>query len=179
VDPDGQAAESVTDFISLGISVGMFAQDPSLANALGVLGDAIGTAVPFLPAGAGIIRSGLKAADEVGDAAKVAKGRTFERVVSEAELTATQETGLLRGGRPGENFFTNSASLNAKRAQQRLGLDGPLRDYRVRFQIKNDVTVTGPGPAKPGQSGTPGGGLEFSTSERTEIEVTRIDPLRK
>jgi RHS repeat-associated protein len=72
VDPDGQAAESVTDFISLGISVGMFAQDPSLANALGVLGDAIGTAVPFLPAGAGIIRSGLKAADEGGDAAKVA-----------------------------------------------------------------------------------------------------------
>ena len=47
VDPDGQAAESVTDFISLGISVGLFAQDPSLANALGVLGDAIGTAVPF------------------------------------------------------------------------------------------------------------------------------------
>jgi hypothetical protein len=73
VDPDERAAESVTNFISLGISVGISAQDPSLANALGVLGDTIGTAVPFLPAGVEIIRSGLKAADEVGNVARVTK----------------------------------------------------------------------------------------------------------
>ena len=43
-------------------------------------------------------------------------GQTFERVVSNAELKATQKTGLLRGGREGDNFFTNNASLDAKRA---------------------------------------------------------------
>lgn len=109
----------------------------------------------------------------------VTKGQTFQRVMSNAELKATQESGLLRGGRPGENFFTNNASLDAKRAQQRLGLDGPLRDSRVEFRIKNNIEVTGPRPAKPGQTGTPGGGREFSTNGRTEIEILRIDPLRK
>jgi RHS repeat-associated protein len=70
VDPDGRAAETVTDLISLGISVGMFIQDPSLGNAVGILGDAVGTAVPFLPAGIGSIRSGLRAADKAGDVTK-------------------------------------------------------------------------------------------------------------
>lgn len=73
VDPDGRAVETVTDLVSLGISVGTFIQDPSLGNGLGVLVDAVGTAVPFLPAGVGIIRSSLKAAGEVGDVARVTK----------------------------------------------------------------------------------------------------------
>ena len=104
--------------------------------------------------------------------------KTFERVVSNAELKATQKTGLLRGGRDGENFFTNKASLDAKRAQQRLGLDGPLRDARIQFKIKNNVQVTGPRRAVPGQTGTVGGGREFSTSGRTEIDILRVDKLR-
>jgi hypothetical protein len=94
-------------------------------------------------------------------------------------VDATRETGLLRGGRAGENFFTNNASIDAKRAQQRLGLDGPLPDYRVRFKITNDVEITGPRPAKAGQSGTPGGGREYSTTEPTEIEVLGTDPLTR
>jgi RHS repeat-associated protein len=105
--------------------------------------------------------------------------RVFERVVSKAELEATQSTGLLRGGRPGRNFFTNSASLDAKRAQQRLGLDGPLRDFRIRFSVADDVKVTGPGRVPGGLSGTPGGGREFFTDQLTLVEILRIDPLRK
>ena len=104
-------------------------------------------------------------------------GQTFERVVSNAELKATQQSGLLRGGRESENFFTNNVSLNAKRAQQRLGLGGPLRDARIRFRIKNNVEVTGPRPAAAGRTGTAGGGREFSTSGR--IEILRVDRLRK
>jgi RHS repeat-associated protein len=106
-------------------------------------------------------------------------GRVFERVMSNAELEATIKTGLLRGGRQGENFFTNSASLNAKRAQQRLGLDGPLRDVRVRFEIQNNVTVYGPQAAKAGNTGTQGGGIEFYTNGPTLIKIIRIDKLRK
>lgn len=86
---------------------------------------------------------------------------------------------MLRGGRDGENFFTNSVSLDAKRAQQRLGLDGPLRDARILFSIKNDIEVTGPRSAAPGQTGTAGGGREFSTRGKTEIEIHRVDLLRK
>ena len=105
--------------------------------------------------------------------------QTFQRAVTNTELEATRNTGLLRGGREGENFFTNSVPSDAKRAHQRLGLDGPLRDARIEFRIKNDVEVTGPRVAKPGESGTPGGGREFSTNEPTKIEIIRVDPLRK
>jgi RHS repeat-associated protein len=138
--------------------------------------------IPYVPAGSTkIARMGARAADEVADIGKAAKGggEVFERVVSSAELQATQKTGLLRGGREGKNFFTNSASLDAKRAQQRLGLDGPLRDARVKFKIKNNVDVTGPRTAAPGRTGTSGGSQEFSTSGKTEIDILGVDPLRK
>lgn len=72
-----------------------------------------------------------------------------------------------------------TASLDAKRAHQRLGLDGPLRDARIRFTIKNDMDISGSRAAKPGQSGTLGGGREFSTNGPTEIGILRVDPLRK
>jgi RHS repeat-associated protein len=123
-----------------------------------------------------------------GSAAKIAgaclsgsggAGNVFERVMSNAELEATLKTGLLRGGRQGENFFTNSAALDARRAHQRLGLDGPLRDVRVRFEIQNDVKIYGPQPAKAGNTGTPGGGVEFYTTEPTVIKIIRTDLLRK
>ena len=105
--------------------------------------------------------------------------QVFERVMSNAELEATLKTGLLRGGRQGENFFTNNASLDAKRAQQRLGLDGPLRDVRVRFEIQNDIRIHGPQPVKAGNNGTSGGGVEFYTTEPTVIKIIRTDQLRK
>ncbi len=40
---------------------------------------------------------------------------------------ATESSSLLRAGRSGENSFTSTASLDAKRAQIRLGLDGRCR----------------------------------------------------
>ncbi|MHB1003552.1 MAG: hypothetical protein ACYC1B_06980 [Thermoleophilia bacterium] len=122
---------------------------------------------------------GAKALDRVGDARRGIRSNTYERVISREELLATQRTGLLRGGRTGENFFTSNASLDAKRSQQRLGLDGPLRDYRIRFQITGEVSVTGPRGVPPGKSGTPGGGIQYSTNELTQIEIIRIDALRR
>jgi hypothetical protein len=99
--------------------------------------------------------------------------------MSNAELQATLETGLLRGGRKGENFFTNSASLDAKRAQERLGLDGPLRDVKITFEIQNNVAINGPQPAAPGRTGTPAGGIEFFTTDTTVIKVLKVKQLRK
>lgn len=49
--------------------------------------------------------------------------QVFQRAVSKAELEATLSSCLLRGGREGRDFFTSSASLDAKRAQIRIGLD--------------------------------------------------------
>ncbi len=173
VDPDGRVpVDTIWDF-------GNVVYDVVNGNWGDAAIDAGAMLIPFVPAGISKLRHVDDAAEAGGDAAQAAKGQIFERVMNKGELDATHETGLLRGGRAGENFFTNNASIDAKRAQQRLGLDGPLRDYRVRFKITNDVEITGPRPAKPGQSGTPGRGGEYSTTEPTEIEVIGTDPLRK
>ncbi|GAB6041819.1 RHS repeat-associated core domain-containing protein [Endothiovibrio diazotrophicus] len=58
VDPRGLAftPETAFDLISLGLSIDEYRREPSLLNGLGVAFDALGAAVPFLPAGIGIIR---------------------------------------------------------------------------------------------------------------------------
>ena len=182
VDPNGESPVDVgffiVDTVSFGLAVG--SGNPAAIQSAGFdfAASAVGLASPI--PGTGLAIKAARAADKVGDAARVGTGgQTFDRVVSHAELEATQTTGLLRGGREGENFFTNTASLDAKRAHQRLGLDGPLRDTRIRFTIKNGVDISGSRSAKPGQSGTLGNGREFSTNGPTEIDILRADPLRK
>lgn len=63
VDPDGRAIETAIDVFSLGLSIAAYKSEPSLMNGLGLAYDAVATAVPFLPAGAGIIRAGGRTAD--------------------------------------------------------------------------------------------------------------------
>lgn len=72
-DPDGQAAETVIDLVSLGLSIAAFRQDPSIANALGLGYDAIAAAVPVVPGGIGILRQAGKAAGNTLDASKATK----------------------------------------------------------------------------------------------------------
>ncbi len=73
VDPDGRAAETVLDVVSFGLSLHAFKSEPSLLNGIGLAYDGIAMAVPFLPAGFGIIKNvdssvdALNAADKVGD----------------------------------------------------------------------------------------------------------------
>ena len=104
---------------------------------------------------------------------------TFERVMATEELVATETSGLLRGGRTGRNHFTTTASTDAKRAQQRLGLDGALRDVKVNFTITSETKVLGPVKAKPGVSGTSGGGAEFWTDDITKVQINKVTPLKK
>ena len=61
VDPTGNIAETALDVVSLGLSIAQYNQDPSILNGIGLAYDVIGTAVPILPAGFGIIRSAGKA----------------------------------------------------------------------------------------------------------------------
>jgi len=63
VDPDGRAAETALDVISLGLSANAFGNDPSLANGLGLAYDVLATAVPVLPAGFGILKNAGNAAE--------------------------------------------------------------------------------------------------------------------
>jgi len=67
IDPDGRVVETAVDIVSLGLSINLFKQDPSLVNGLGVAFDGLATVVPFLPGGFGIIKSLGNVADTAGD----------------------------------------------------------------------------------------------------------------
>ena len=62
-DPDGRAFETAWDVASLVLSVGQFAQNPSLGNALGVVVDAAAVALPGIPGGVGALRAASNAGD--------------------------------------------------------------------------------------------------------------------
>jgi hypothetical protein len=57
VDPRGilVTPETVSDVLSLGLSVKAYNDDPSLVNGVGVTYDALATLAPVIPAGFGII----------------------------------------------------------------------------------------------------------------------------
>ena len=86
VDPDGRAVETALDVVSLGLSIAAFKSDPSFLNGLGVAYDGLATAVPFLPAGFGIIKNVGNGIDAVGDATNKGlggnpfKGKSFDEI---------------------------------------------------------------------------------------------------
>ena len=73
VDPTGNIAETALDVVSLGLSIAQYNQDPSILNGIGLAYDVVGTAVPILPAGFGIVRSAGKAGASGVEAAVAAK----------------------------------------------------------------------------------------------------------
>ena len=67
VDPDGEAFETVSDIISLGIGIRSFAKNLKEGNMRGAIGDGVGIVfdaaavfVPFMPGGVGYIRQGSR-----------------------------------------------------------------------------------------------------------------------
>lgn len=70
--------------------------------------------------------------------ANAAKGGTTGfRYMTEGELKAIQETGMLRGGNPGKTYFTKDLYKSGINAQQRLSLP-TTPTMRVEFEILNN-----------------------------------------
>ena len=70
------------------------------------------------------------------------------RYVLEGELEAIQETGLLRGGRPGKTCFSTDTYETSKEATSRLSLKVPP-EYRVELEILNHPSIQGPQRVQP------------------------------
>jgi len=66
VDPDGRAIETVFDVLSFGISVGFLIDEPNLDNAAGAAIDGLAIFVPFVPGGAGVLRTASKTPAQLG-----------------------------------------------------------------------------------------------------------------
>ncbi len=103
-------------------------------------------------------------------------GNAF-RYVTQGEINAIKNTGLLRGGRPGETFFTKDVFRSGARAQQRLAL--PTRPtHRIEFSIRNNPHLLRNGTKVRPAFGQSGRGAEFLTTDPVRVNIFNIQPLR-
>jgi hypothetical protein len=98
------------------------------------------------------------------------------RVMTEAELKAVQETGMLRGGREGTTWFTDAKFKSADTAQNRLSLE-TKPEYSVEFKIVNNPQVKGGTTVKPDYDQN-GGGREYFTNDGVQIEIINVQKLK-
>jgi RHS repeat-associated protein len=102
---------------------------------------------------------------------------TFNRYMSAGELKAINNTSFLRGGDPGDTFFTTDVYTTVSEAQQGLSLKN-LPDYGVSFQIINDPIISEPQTVLP-KFLQPGGGIEYWTSNPVLVSITDVWELLK
>ena len=132
----------------------------------------------------GIGGVGLKAAGVlIGSEASAATGKEFEvvqRAMSKAELSATENTGLLRGGREGTHYVSNAIGNDAKKVQQRLALvDKP--EVKVTMQVPKGSfsSPTKVEPVKLPNGGTLSGvGMERTASGKIPVKITKVKELK-
>jgi hypothetical protein len=94
------------------------------------------------------------------------------------ELGAIKQTGMLRGGRAGETFFTKDLYGSAASAQNRLALPS-TPTLRVEFKILNSPTLLRNGTKVLPADGMMGKGSEFMTLDPVKVELINWQPLRK
>jgi len=99
------------------------------------------------------------------------------RYVSEGEIKAIQETGMLRGGNPGETFFTKDLFKTSTKAQQRLSLQG-APTHRIEFDVINNPTMQRNGTKVDSLFGQPGKGAEFMTIDPVRVNLINVQPLQ-
>ncbi len=103
-------------------------------------------------------------------------GNAF-RYMTQGELNAVEKTNLLRGGRPGETFFTKDVFKSGIKAQQRLAL--PTKPtLRVEFKILNNPILLRNGTKVQPAFRMMGGGSEFMTISPVRVKIINSQPLK-
>lgn len=102
--------------------------------------------------------------------------KNLYRVMNEGELNAVKQTGILRGGRSGQTFFTDSYFKSSSKAKSRLAL--PERpSYIMEFKIKNNPRIYGGNKVSRNYLET-GGGREYFTEDQILVEIINYQKLR-
>jgi len=113
---------------------------------------------------------------EAKEGASLLKGsETVERAMSKVELKATQDTGLLRGGREGTHYVSDAVNSDAKRAQQRLALK-QTPEVKVTMEVPSKK-FSAPTKIDP-KYGMPGGGMERSASGNIPVKIKQVDEIK-
>jgi RHS repeat-associated protein len=108
-----------------------------------------------------------------GSLGLASKGETevVQRAMSRAELKATLDTRLIRGGRSGTHYVSDAVNANAKRARQRLALP---QTPEVRVDLEVPKGVFGPPTRARPNHGMPGGGLERTATGPVRCRVVGV-----
>ena len=167
-DPDGKWAIPLLVGVAAWIGMEAFMPSPPVAYNSGIVHS--GT----LPDGSSL----LKGVAVLGGVAKAtASGATKEtsvvqRWMSKAELEATKDTGLLRGGREGTHHVTDAASADPLRARQRLALDR-TPEVRATLEVPSSA-LSAPSKVNP-KFNMPGGGMERTATGNVPARVIGAD----
>jgi len=102
--------------------------------------------------------------------------KVFYRYMSRAESEAVEQSGLLRGGRPGRTYWTTDRYESAREAMGRLALENEP-EIRLEFRITNEPELAVEGATVAPDEAEPGRGTEYMSEQSVEVEVGRVDYL--
>ncbi|MDI7199939.1 SpvB/TcaC N-terminal domain-containing protein [Leptospira santarosai] len=99
------------------------------------------------------------------------------RYVTKGEVQAIKDTGMLRGGREGETYFTKDLYKSGAKAQERLSLENKPT-HRVEFEISGKPNYEKYGSKVDPLYGQPGKGSEFMTTDPVKVKLINVQPLK-
>jgi hypothetical protein len=100
-----------------------------------------------------------------------------ERVMSRAELQATESSGLLRGGRSGTHFVTDDVGTDSSLgAKSRLDLPTEP-EFKVTIELDKNA-VSGSSPVPGNQFGEVGGGTQRMGTGNVQVKILSVQRLR-
>jgi RHS repeat-associated protein len=143
------------------------------------------TAIGAITGPFGSARTGARAVNIISKVAKTSEkaaaktaslipeeAATVQRWMSKAELQATKDSGLLRGGREGTHHVTDAANSDPLRARQRLALD-KTPEVRVTMKVPKDA-LSEPSKVDPNFS-MPGGGIERTATGNVPVQIIKVN----
>ncbi|WP_081385975.1 SpvB/TcaC N-terminal domain-containing protein [Leptospira santarosai] len=126
----------------------------------------------------GVTHSGNSGIKSQGSTSPLeAKNTSGYRYVTKGEVQAIKDTGMLRGGREGETYFTKDLYRSGAKAQERLSLENKPT-HRIEFEVLNDPKFQDYGSKVKPRYNQPGQGSEFMTTDPVKVKLINVQPLK-
>ncbi|WP_161487801.1 RHS repeat-associated core domain-containing protein, partial [Rhodanobacter sp. FW104-R8] len=176
-DPDGRCADGLTCDQMVQSYGKWAAANPAQADKIGRTVGVPGVSAMLMASGVGDVVAVVKGAATLDKVlSNSPKAEIVQRAMSKAELKATQDTGLIRGGRPGTHYASDAINSSAGRAQQRLAL--PTKP-EVRATLEVPVGRFSAPTRVETNFNMPGGGMERTATGDVPATVVRTDPMHQ
>jgi len=154
-------------FLAVGTGAVLFCvENLVVCSVLGITIDAQTVATSDVPAPVGgWLSRGVRSSANEG-------AEIVQRAMSRAELAATKETGLLRGGRSGTHYASDAVNSSASRARSRLALP---QAPEVRATLEVPSGRFSPPSRVPPDFKMPGGGTQRTATGEIPVRILKVD----